>query len=119
MHLIRNSIRFCSYKDRRAVAKALKPIYRAPTGEAAQAAFAEFETEWGDRYAGIVDLWSRSWDRFIPFLDFNPDIRKIIYTTDEIVKRREPASSVASVRRGPRRPVLLVRRVSSRRLVAA
>jgi putative transposase len=84
VHLIRNSIRFCSYKDRRAVAKALKPIYRATTVEAAQAAFTEFETEWGDRYAGIVDLWSRSWDRFIPFLDFNSDIRKIIYTTNAI-----------------------------------
>ena len=84
VHLIRNSIRFCTWKDRRAVTKALKPIYTAPTVEAADMALEDFETEWGDRYGAIVDIWRRSWDRFVPFLDFDPAIRKIIYTTNAI-----------------------------------
>jgi len=84
VHLIRNSIRFCSWKDRRAVVDALKPIYTAPTAEAAALALDGFETNWGRTYGGIVDLWRRHWDRFIPFLDFDPAIRKIIYTTNAI-----------------------------------
>lgn len=84
VHLIRNSIRFCSWKDRRAVVKALKPIYQAPTVEAAADAMDDFELEWGDRYPAIVDLWRRNWERFTPFLAFDPAIRKIIYTTNAI-----------------------------------
>jgi putative transposase len=84
VHLIRNSIRFCSWSDRRGVVKALKPIYTAPTVDAAETALDDFDTEWGDRYGAIVDLWRRNWDRFIPFLDFDPAIRKIIYTTNAI-----------------------------------
>lgn len=84
VHLIRNSIRFCSWKDRRAVVKALKPIYTAPTVDAASQALDEFETAWGQTYGAIVDLWRRHWDRFVPFLDFDPAIRKIIYTTNAI-----------------------------------
>jgi putative transposase len=84
VHLIRGSIRFCSWKDRKKVAAALKPIYRAPTPEAAGAALDDFETEWGDRYPAIVDLWRRNWERFTPFLGFDPAIRKVIYTTNAI-----------------------------------
>ena len=84
VHLIRNSIRFCSWKDRRAVVKALKPIYTAPTVAAAEAALDDFEAEWGGTYGAIVDLWRRHWTRFIPFLDFDLAIRKIIYTTNAI-----------------------------------
>jgi putative transposase len=84
VHLIRNSIRFCSWKDRRAVVLALKPIYTAPTVDAAALALDEFEANWGRTYGAIVDLWRRNWDRFIPFLDFDPAIRKIIYTTNAI-----------------------------------
>jgi transposase-like protein len=84
VHLIRNSIKFCSYKDRRAVVQALKPIYQAPTVEAAEDAMDDFELEWGDRYPAIVDLWRRNWERFTPFLAFDPAIRKIIYTTNAI-----------------------------------
>lgn len=84
VHLIRNSIKFCSWKDRRAVVKALKPIYQAPTVEAAEDAMDDFELEWGDRYPAIVDLWRRNWERFTPFLAFDPAIRKIIYTTNAI-----------------------------------
>ena len=84
VHLIRNSIRFSSWKDRKAITKALKPIYQAPTVEAAGDALTVFETEWGDRYPAIVDLWKRNWERFTPFLEFDPAIRKIIYTTNAI-----------------------------------
>ncbi|MEO8697579.1 MAG: IS256 family transposase [Acidimicrobiales bacterium] len=84
VHLIRNSIRFCSWKDRRAVVHALKPIYNAVNVDAAAVALDEFETNWGHTYGAIIDLWRRNWDRFIPFLDFDPAIRKIIYTTNAI-----------------------------------
>ena len=84
VHLIRNSIRFCSWKDRKAVTRALKPIYRATTIEAAALALDDFETEWGGQYRAIVDLWRRNWERFCPFLAFDAAIRKIIYTTNAI-----------------------------------
>ena len=84
VHLIRNSIKYCSWKDRKAVTKALKPIYQAPTVEAATDALDTFELEWGDQYPAIVDVWRRNWERFTPFLAFDPAIRKIIYTTNAI-----------------------------------
>ena len=110
VHLIRNSIRFCSWKDRRAIVLALKPIYTAPTVDAAALALDEFEANWGRTYGAIVDLWRRHWDRFIPFLDFDPAIRKIIYTTDEIVNRSSRVVAVASARSSPHRHVRRVRR---------
>ena len=84
VHLIRNSVRFTSYTDRRAIVKALKPIYTAPTVDAAAVALDDFEAAWGGSYGAIVELWRRHWDRFIPFLDFDPSVRKIIYTTNAI-----------------------------------
>ena len=84
VHLIRNSIRFCSWKDRKPVVKALRPIYTAATLTAAGEALDEFEKTWGSTYGAIVDLWRRNWDRFVPFLDFDRAIRKIIYTTNAI-----------------------------------
>ena len=84
VHLIRNSIKYCSWKDRKAVAAALKPIYRAPTETAAADALDDFEIEWGQQYPAIVELWRRNWERFTPFLAFDPAIRKIIYTTNAI-----------------------------------
>ncbi len=85
MHLIRASLDYASWKERRTVAAALKPIYTAPTVEAALAALAEFERgPWGQRYSPIVDAWRRAWDRVIPFFMFPPAIRKVIYTTNAI-----------------------------------
>lgn len=77
-------MRFCSYKDRKKVARALKPIYQAATAEAAADAMDDFELEYGDRYPAIVDLWRRNWERFTPFLAFDTAIRKVIYTTSAI-----------------------------------
>ncbi len=84
VHLIRGSIRYCSYQDRKAVAKTLKTMYRAVNADAAREALDAFDAEWGDRYPAITQLWDRNWERFVPFLDFDPAIRKIIYTTNAI-----------------------------------
>ena len=84
VHLIRNSIRYCSWKDRKAVIRALKPIYQTATVEAAATALDDFEAEWGDTYPAIVEVWRRNWERFTPFLAFDPAIRKIIYTTNAV-----------------------------------
>ena len=71
VHLIRNSMRYCSWKDRKAVTKALKPVYQAANVDAAADALDHFEAEWGDMYPAIVDLWRRNWERFTPFLAFD------------------------------------------------
>jgi putative transposase len=84
VHLIRSAMRYVSYGDRRKVAAALKPIYSAPSIDAAGDALDTFELEWGDRYPAVVRVWRDAWERFIPFLAFDPAIRKIIYTTNAI-----------------------------------
>ncbi|CAM4134400.1 IS256 family transposase [Bordetella bronchialis] len=85
VHLMRSSLDYASWKERRAVAAALRPIYSAPTVEAAQAELARFEQGlWGQRYAPIAQAWRSAWDRVIPFFTFPPAIRKIIYTTNAI-----------------------------------
>jgi len=84
VHLIRASLRFCSYKDRKAVTSALKSVYRAPSAEAAAIEFDAFEQAYGARFPGIISLWRSSWERFTPFLAFPPEIRTVIYTTNTI-----------------------------------
>ena len=84
IHLIRASLRFCSWKDRKAITKALRPIYTAPTLEAAEDAMDTFELEWGDRYPGIIKTWRTAWEQFTPFLRFPPEIRKVVYTTNMV-----------------------------------
>lgn len=84
VHLIRNSLRFVSYKDRRKVAADLKNVYRAPTAEAAEAALVEFTDTWDSRYPTIGQMWRSNWERFTPFFAYSPEIRRIIYTTNSI-----------------------------------
>lgn len=84
VHLLRGSLRFCSYKDRKAVAAALKPIYKAPTADVAADMLDAFDIAWGKRYPGTVKMWRDAWERFIPFLEFPPEIRTVIYTTNAI-----------------------------------
>lgn len=85
VHLIRNSLDYASWNDRRALAKALKPIYQAVNVEAAEQELAAFEGgEWGQRFPTVVAAWRRAWDRVIPFFVFPPAIRKVIYTTNAI-----------------------------------
>ena len=84
MHLVRHSLNFCGWKDRKAVAKDLKLIYQAvDDGEAAKA-LDDFEAEWGDKYPSIAPSWRRAWQEVIPFFAFPPAVRKIIYTTNAI-----------------------------------
>jgi putative transposase len=84
VHLIRASLRFCSWKDRKQIAAALRPIYTAPSLEAAADAMDTFELEYGDRYGAIVATWRSAWERFIPFLAYPAVIRKIVYTTNMV-----------------------------------
>jgi putative transposase len=86
VHLIRAAMRFVSYQDRKKVAAALKPIYTAPTVEAAETELLAFaDSDLGKRYPAAVATWENAWERFIPFLAFPPELRKIIYTTNSIV----------------------------------
>jgi putative transposase len=82
IHLIRASLRFASWKDRKAITAALRPIYTAINEAAAAEAMDAFELEWGDRYPGIVKVWRAAWEQFTPFLRFPPEIRKVVYTTN-------------------------------------
>ena len=85
VHLIRSSIAFVSYKDRKAVAAALKEVYRARTAEAGQAALEAFDAgPWGRKYPVIAQCWRRHWTELIPFYAFPADVRRIIYTTNSI-----------------------------------
>jgi putative transposase len=85
VHLIRAAMRFISYQDRKKVAAALKPIYTAPTIEAAHAELTAFaDSSLGKKYPAAVQTWEHAWDRFIPFLAFPPEVRRIIYTTNAI-----------------------------------
>jgi len=84
VHLIRNSLRHVTYKDQRKLVQDLRPIYQAPTEDAAAAALAGFEATWGGRYPMIGEMWRRQWERFTPFFAFPEEIRRIIYTTNSI-----------------------------------
>jgi putative transposase len=85
VHLIRSSLRFVGYQDRRKVAARLRLIYTAPTVEATQTALEEFAvSDWGIKYPATVKTWRTAWERFIPFLAFPPELRKIVYTTNAI-----------------------------------
>jgi putative transposase len=84
VHMIRNSARFVSYKDRKELVRDLKPIYAAANREQAENSLTDFEDKWGKRYPMIGASWRSNWERVVPFLDFPPEIRKIIYTTNAI-----------------------------------
>jgi putative transposase len=84
VHVIRNAMRFVSYQDRKSLAKSMKSIYTAPTLEAAELALKDLDTEWGRRYPGVLDVWRRAWNEFIPFLDYPPELRRVVYTTNAI-----------------------------------
>ena len=85
VHLLRNALAYVSWQDRKQVVAALKPIYQAPTADAAGLALDAFEAgPWGQKYAAIAPLWRRQWDQVIPFFAFPPEVRRIIYTTNAI-----------------------------------
>lgn len=84
VHQVRNSLKYVSWKDRKAVATAMRAIYTAPTVEAAQAALEQFTRQWSEQYPAIAPGWERNWDRLTPFFDYPPAIRKVVYTTNAI-----------------------------------
>ncbi|MCW0161132.1 IS256 family transposase [Burkholderia pseudomallei] len=85
VHLIRNSLDYASYKDRKALAAALRPIYAATSEEGARQALQEFaDGPWGAKYPTIVQSWQRAWEHVIPFFVFPPEIRRVVYTTNAI-----------------------------------
>lgn len=84
VHMVRNSLKYVSWKDRKAVAAALKNIYAAATQDSAQQALHEFRTVWDSRYPTIGPLWERHWQGIIPFLAYPTFVRKAIYTTNAI-----------------------------------
>ncbi len=84
VHQIRNSIRYVSYKDTKKLLAGLKPIYTAPSEDAALAALEEFETVWGSKYPLVIQSWHRNWGEIATFFKYPPEIRKLIYTTNMI-----------------------------------
>ena len=85
VHLLRQSLAFVSYKDRKAVAAALKTVYRATDAVSGETALTAFEAGfWGQKYPAISQSWRRAWPEVIPFYAFHPDVRRLIYTTNAI-----------------------------------
>ena len=85
VHLIRNSLDYASYKDRKPLAAALRPIYQAPSAEVAAELLEAFAAgPWGQKYPPIAASWRRAWEHVVPFYVFPPDIRRVIYTTNAI-----------------------------------
>lgn len=85
VHLLRNSMDFVSWKDRKALAGALKTVYRATDAITAEGALTAFEAgEWGRRYPAIGQSWRRAWAEVIPFFAFPDEVRRIVYTTNAI-----------------------------------
>ncbi|GAA4991186.1 hypothetical protein GCM10023205_73880 [Yinghuangia aomiensis] len=84
VHLLRNSFRYAGRQDWDKIAKALRPVYQAPTEEAALERFVEFTDTWGKKYPAIVRLWESAWAEFVPFLAFDTEIRTVICSTNAI-----------------------------------
>ena len=84
IHLIRNTFRLTSRRDADAIKRDIRPIYTAPNADAASAALDELEEKWGDKYAAMIRLWRNAWNEFIPFLDYDTEIRKVICSTNAI-----------------------------------
>ena len=84
VHLMRNSFRYASRQDWDAISRGLKPVYQAATVEQAEERFLEFGEQWGGKYPAIVRLWENAWAEFVPFLQFDREIRRIVCTTNAI-----------------------------------
>src|SRR5271170_714291 len=84
IHLIRNTFRLTSRRDSDAIKRDIRPIYTAPNADAASAALGELEQKWGDKYAAMIRLWRNAWNEFIPFLDYDTEIRTVICSTNAI-----------------------------------
>jgi putative transposase len=84
VHLVRASLNYVNWKERKAVATDLRSVYRAATAEHAEQQLAEFAAKWTSKYPTISEIWRRNWTRVIPFFAFPPEIRKVVYTTNAV-----------------------------------
>lgn len=84
VHLVRNSLRYASKRYWSQITRELRVIYTAPTVGVAEARFAEFAETWRTTYPAMIDGWERSWEEFVPFLEYPVELRKIVYTTNAI-----------------------------------
>jgi transposase-like protein len=84
IHLIRNTFRLTSRKDADAIKRDIKPIYTAPNPDAALVALDELEEKWGKKYGAMIRMWRGAWNEFVPFLDYDMEIRKVLCSTNAI-----------------------------------
>ena len=84
LHLIRHTFRLAGRHDWEAIAKTLRPVYTAPTADAARDRFAEFTETWGVKYPAIIRLWESAWAEFVPFLAYELEVRRVIFSTNAI-----------------------------------
>jgi putative transposase len=84
IHLIRNTFRLTSRRDHDAVKRDIKPVYTAVNAAAAREAMDHVTEVWGARYPAVIRLWENAWEEFIPFLDYNIEIRRVICSTNAI-----------------------------------
>jgi putative transposase len=84
VHMIRASLRYVTFTDRRKVVGALRPVYAAETEDAARLALDAFDETWGTRYPGVTKLWNSRWNEVVPFLRYPSEIRRILYTTNAV-----------------------------------
>jgi transposase-like protein len=84
LHLIRHTFRLAGRHDWEAIAKTLRPVYTAPTEQAARDRFTEFSEMWGVKYPAIIRLWESAWAEFVPFLAYELEVRRVIFSTNAI-----------------------------------
>ena len=96
VHMVRNSLKYVGWKERKAVARDLRAIYTSPTAEAAETALDTFESIWGERFPMAAKAWRARWEQVIPFFSYPEPIRKVIYTTNAI---ESPNSQLRKVTR--------------------
>ena len=84
IHLLRNTFRYASRMYWDQIAKDIRPVYTAPTEATAKERFVEFTAKWGAQYPAIIRLWENAWSQFVPFLDYDVEIRRVICSTNAI-----------------------------------
>ena len=94
IHLLRASMRLCSWKNRKAVVAGLRRVYTAVNAETAAEALDELEEQWGNRYPGVIRIWRQAWEEFTPFLRFPPELRKNRVHNQR--RRKRPLSTTKS-----------------------
>ncbi len=82
--MVRNSLRYASKKHWGQITKAMREIYTAPTVAAAEARFEAFADDWENTYPAMIRSWRHAWDEFVPFLEFPPELRRVVYTTNAV-----------------------------------